>query len=431
MAALREMGGPDVPVSFKTFLQQPGTPEISMQLRCENGQARIQMSQERFRPLGSSGAADQTWKVPVYISYAIDGEHRSECISLNAKSGSFTLSAKGCPGWFIGNSDEVGYYYTKYEPSALQTLISNRGQLSLAEQVGLYNELQNMLAAGRVQPSQALNLAVQLRDDPRQIVAAALHLAAVDWHSLPRNLRPRYVAYVEQNFGPRARKLGWIPKADDNEDDRFIRDPLVPFVVNDGEDAELIGEAKHLTEEWLHNRTVLPADTVRAILSAAARNGDDALYNKLLARVKNEKDEFFQTALFAALGSFRQKELVEKNLQLLFAGEFDWRVAFGLLTGPQRNPDVAQLPLRFVKANYDKVITNLPSGGGTDYGSLLPGTAGAGCSSEAADDAQAFFGGRMEKVNGGPRALAHAVESIKLCEARKNAQEPDLVYFFH
>ena len=147
----------------------------------------------------------------------------------------------------------------------------------------------------------------------RQIVAAALHLADIDWHLLPENLRPRYVAYVEQNFGPRARKLGWNPKEGDTEDDRLIRSQLVPFVANEGEDRELIAEAKHLTREWLENRAVLPADTLEAILSAAARSGDPGLYDQLLARAKKEKDEFFQTALFTALGSFRQKELVEKN----------------------------------------------------------------------------------------------------------------------
>jgi hypothetical protein len=36
----------------------------------------------------------------------------------------------------------------------------------------------------------------------------------------------------------------------------------------------------------------------------------------------------------------------------------------------------------------------------------------------------------MAKVNGGARNLAQVLESIKLCEARKQVQQPDLIRFF-
>jgi hypothetical protein len=36
----------------------------------------------------------------------------------------------------------------------------------------------------------------------------------------------------------------------------------------------------------------------------------------------------------------------------------------------------------------------------------------------------------MAKVNGGPRNLAQLLETIRLCEARKKIQQPDLVQFF-
>ena len=55
---------------------------------------------------------------------------------------------------------------------------------------------------------------------------------------------------------------------------------------------------------------------------------------------------------------------------------------------------------------------------------------GRGCSAEEARAAQDFFGPRMAKVNGGPRNLAQLLETIRLCEARKKIQQPDLVQFF-
>lgn len=90
---------------------------------------------------------------------------------------------------------------------------------------------------------------------------------------------------------------------------------------------------------------------------------------------------------------------------------------------------MAGVPLGMVKSNYETIISKLP-GGIQDYGALLARTAAGGCSSQEAKEAQDFFGPRMSKVNGGPRALAQVVEGIDLCEARKNVQQAYLKQFF-
>jgi hypothetical protein len=115
---------------------------------------------------------------------------------------------------------------------------------------------------------------------------------------------------------------------------------------------------------------------------------------------------------------------------LLAAGEFDWRLAYPILLAPQDTPGIERLPLDVVKSNYDSMVAKMPRGVGSDYAAFLPYAANAGCSSQEAEEVQTFFGPRMAKVDGGVRNLAHAVEQIKLCEARKKVQQPDLVHFF-
>ena len=239
----------------------------------------------------------------------------------------------------------------------------------------------------------------------------------------------KYSHYIRENFGPRARQLGWLPRKNDSEDDRLIRPQLVTFVARQGEDPQLIASATELANSWLNTRTVLPAETIGGIFQVAARNGDDVMREKILKAIKTEKDEFYLQVLFGALASFRQKELVEKNLQLLAAGEFDWRFAFRLILVPQQTPDLERLPLEVVKSDYDSIVAKLPHAVDTDYAGFLPYTAG-GCSAQDAEEAQSFFGPRMVHVNGGPRNLAQVVESIKLCAARKKVQQPDLIQFF-
>jgi alanyl aminopeptidase len=431
LEALGEYGGPHVPESFRTFLQQAGVPQVDMALKCGGADAHIEMSQLRFRPLGAAEIGTQSWQIPVCVAYEKDGKRATQCTALNDKNRSLTLETKACPAWFLGNADEVGYYYTRYTPPALESLISSRAQLSLPEQVGLFGEIANLHAAGRVLPSEALQLASRLRDDPRrQIVSSALKLADVRLDYLPPDLRPKYAQYIQKNFGARADQLGWLPRSEDTEDDRLIRPDLVAFVAREGEDPRLIASATELTNKWLHTRSALPAETMGAIFEVAARNGDAAMHEKILTAIKAEKDEFYLQALFRALASFRQRELVEKNLQLLAAGEFDWRLAFPIIFVPQDTPALERLPLEIVKSNYDSMVAKMPRGVGSDYAAFLPYAGRAGCSTQDAEEAQTFFGPRMAKVDGGVRKLAQAVEDIKLCEARKKVQEPDLIHFF-
>jgi alanyl aminopeptidase len=51
------------------------------------------------------------------------------------------------------------------------------------------------------------------------------------------------------------------------------------------------------------------------------------------------------------------------------------------------------------------------------------------CDHEHRQDAERFFGPRMEKVFGGPRDLALALEAIDLCIAQKKAFEPEIRAF--
>jgi alanyl aminopeptidase len=210
----------------------------------------------------------------------------------------------------------------------------------------------------------------------------------------------------------------------------LLRPSLVGFVARDGEDPELIAGAKELAEKWLATRQALPAEMFGVIFNVAARNGDAALYERILAAAKTEKDEFFQQVLVGALGSFRTKELAQRDMKLLMDGVFDMRIAASLLFGPMSTPELAGIPLGLVESNYDAIVAKLPSSAGFDFAAFLPETAGRGCSAEEARAAQDFFGPRMAKVNGGPRNLAQLLETIRLCEARKKIQQPDLVQFF-
>jgi len=52
------------------------------------------------------------------------------------------------------------------------------------------------------------------------------------------------------------------------------------------------------------------------------------------------------------------------------------------------------------------------------------------CSEERAAEVEAFFGPRIEALPGGPRNLRGALEAIRLCAARVEAQRDSTLRFF-
>jgi hypothetical protein len=87
------------------------------------------------------------------------------------------------------------------------------------------------------------------------------------------------------------------------------------------------------------------------------------------------------------------------------------------------------LPFAFVRANYEHLITRLPSGGDFDARTDLLATGATFCDQGSEGEYASFFAGRARQYTGGPRLYAQRIESIHVCEARKAAESADIAAF--
>src|SRR5262249_54992792 len=99
LAAISKAAGKDVAPAFSTFLDQAGVPVVSMDLQCQGNQAQVAVAQKRYLPIGSSGASDQNWRIPICLKYDADGRVRNQCELLTDPRDSVKLEAKSCPAW--------------------------------------------------------------------------------------------------------------------------------------------------------------------------------------------------------------------------------------------------------------------------------------------------------------------------------------------
>ena len=428
---LAALAGDDTSVAaaFSTFLDQPGVPLVTAALDCSGGAAKLKLSQQRFLPLGSAGSADQTWQIPVCARYPSGQGDARECALLSQKSAQLPLSRSGgCPAWVEANAGAAGYYFGLYEGNLLDALLKDDAQvLTLAEKVALVGNLSSLTRSGKIPLGRALALAPSLAQDPaRQVVTKTMEITTgLQDNLVSKDLLPRYRQYLLDVYGGRARNLGWKTKAGESEDARLLRPALLRVLANQGQDSELIAQAKKLALAWLDDHKAVDPDMVGVVLTTAARYGDRDLFDRMRAAAKKEKEENFRGDLLFSLGSFQDPEILKAALPIVLSDEFDSRESAGILFGPAQRRQTRDFAYDFVKQNWDRLIAKLP----TDSGSFLPYVAGGYCDSQHRQDVENFFSGRSTKYTGGPRILTQVLEGIDLCVAYKNAQEASVAEF--
>jgi alanyl aminopeptidase len=423
---------PRLPRAFSTFLEQPGFPEVSVALKCGGGAPAIDVSQKRYLPIGSKGAAEQ-WQVPVCVRYQTAGGPKSECFLLDKPAAEFKLTkAASCPAYLTANDASTGYYIASYQGELLPKLLSSGDRfLSASEQLTLLSEVSYLADSGDLKESQALNAALAFSKNPeRQIVSRAQGMAAGVRDLVADDLLPNYARFIDKAFGMRAAELGWSAKPGDDQEVRLLRANIVPFVARQGGDTALRVTARRLADGWLRDRQGVDSDMVGGVLGTAAYFGGRDLFDRLLQELAKTKDLHQRESIIGALGAFRDPEIEKASLQLILSPEMDARETLGLLFGPLDNPQTKNMPFEFVQSNYDALIQRLPSGGGFDAGAELPFVGVEFCDEGSRQKFVDFFQDRVKQFTGGPHNYAEVLEGIRLCEARKSAMGADVAEFF-
>src|SRR5262249_24099085 len=158
-----------------------------------------------------------------------------------------------------------------------------------------------------------------------------------------------YRRLIAKLYGARAHQLGWQPKEGEDDDTRLLRSQLVSTVAEDAEDKALLAEARKLAEAWLSDRKAIAPDMVSSVLGAAAYAGDRALWEKLHAAAKVEKDRRERGRLLSAMSGFRDPSIVQENFKIALSDEFDPRESLTLIYGAGGDPRTRQMAWDFVR----------------------------------------------------------------------------------
>ncbi|NPC81960.1 M1 family metallopeptidase, partial [Pyxidicoccus fallax] len=413
---LSEAASPDVARAFRSFIDQAGAPYITASLQCRPGTpARLKLSQQRYVPAGSTASTAQTWSVPVCVRAGVrGGDSHRVCTLLSEATGELSLPMRDCPSWVLLNADGAGYYRSGYTREQLaQVLAAPPGMLTVEERLSVLADVEGAVRKGDLPLGEALKLVpTTAADKDRTIVQRGAQLLQwVNEDRLSAADRARYRKWVGEVYGPRARELGWEPKPGDSDDLKQTRSRLLELSTLTGEDPTLVREASRLARAWLADRKAVNPEAVPLVLGVAARNGDRALFDALLAGARKAEDRNERARLIAAISNFREPALVREALALVVGNELDIRDTRPLLIGAFSMPETRELAWAFYREHFDALAQKLRS----DELAWFIGLVGNLCGEQQLAEVESFLGPRVAKLENAPRALARARESIQLC----------------
>ncbi|MBU8899449.1 M1 family metallopeptidase [Corallococcus sp. M34] len=415
LASLSEAAGPEAALAWRGFVEQPGAPRIAAELECKAGApAKLKLSQERYLPAGSSADRSRTWDVPVCVRAGTGAKATRTCKLLTAATGEMELPGKGCPKWVLLNAGGTGYYRSGYTREQLARLLAvPSGTFSVTEQGALMADLDAAVGRGDIPLGEALKAVPATALNPSRLVrergAELLDRVRMD-HLTPAE-RTSYQGWVRSLYGPQARALGWVPKAQEEDETREARTSLLWQAANLGDDPALNQEAMRLAKAWLARHDSVDPDIVQSALMTAARHGDAAFFDALLAEAKRETDRNARLRLLGALGRFREPALSHRALELLLSSDFDARDTHIILVSHLQDTEMMQEAWTYLRDHYDAIMGPKRS---DDAGGVLK-LLGNLCDDATRSEVEAFLTPRVAKVEGGARELSRALESIHLC----------------
>jgi aminopeptidase N/puromycin-sensitive aminopeptidase len=233
--------------------------------------------------------------------------------------------------------------------------------------------------------------------------------------------RPEYERWVRQLLTPAAKQLGWRPQPGESDESKEMRARVLYSLGYAGKDPEVLAEARKLTEDALNNPSSIDRTVAFATFSLAAMNGDAALYDRILEKLKNKNatpEEYY--LYFGALARFHDPKLLERTLDLAVSPAVRSQDSLGLISAVMRNPAGTGLAWNFVRAHWGDIEK---VGGGFTSSEVVAAT-GAFCDARLRDEAQQFFA--AHKVPTAERTLKQSVERMNYCVDLKTQQSPQL-----
>ncbi|MFZ0745728.1 MAG: M1 family metallopeptidase [Terracidiphilus sp.] len=395
-----------------SLVAQPGVPLLTFS---EPANGEVQVSQRRFYLSPSiQSNPDQKWTLPVCFK---SGESQ-DCELLTPSSSTLKFPANSI---FFANAGGKGYYRSGYPPNIYADLVAHaESDLTPTERISLIGDQWAQVRANKATVGDYLNLVAALKADPNaEVISSAFGGVDATYERVAATPEEKAALsrWIRATFSPEYAKLG-PPSDSDSSNTRELRAHLFGILGYYGKDPAVLAQAREIAEKFVANPASVDPTLGQTALAIAARNGDEALFDKLQKIYETSTNPEFQIGALRLLAEFQNPALIQRALNFAVSGKVrnqDAAIQFAIALEIQESRDEAW---KFIQSHWDKVQAQLT----TDLGSYLVASAGSFCSESGRDSVQDFFS--THKVVASSVSLQHAIEHINGCIELRKLQEP-------
>jgi aminopeptidase N len=403
-----------------TFVEQPGEPIVLLDAQCLGGKTEVKVAQKRYfddRALFNA-STKELWSIPLCMR---SGSSAQQCELLTRKEA--TLTFPGCSQWVLGNSSASGYYRSGYTTPIITALAPQaEKELTPGERIFLLGDEWASVRVGRQQIGDYMTLAEGLQSDRDRAVMEQLtgELEYIGRYLVSGNDAVEYQHWVQRLLEPIAKDLGWQVRPGDTDEQKGLRAEIFYTLGYTAKDPQVLAEANQIANQYLTDPQSVDHTMVYAALRLAAMNGNAALYDRIVAGMKNVSSPQDFYLLARSLTYFSSPELQDRTLNYALSPKVRNQDAAFIIASVMETPAGQQQAWDFTRSHWpqiDKLMGGFASGG-------LVAATGSFCSADMQKQVQDFFA--THKVPSAERTLRQSMERMRDCIDLKSQQSTQL-----
>jgi len=423
---LTTVTGKPVDKVMATFVDQPGLPLITLDLRCAGGGSRAILSQERyFRDPSQPAAAApaQLWQIPVCLRSS-SGDTHCEVLREKRKE----IPFQSCPAWVMGNAGARGYYRTAAPPDMVRTMAEKIGMLSAAERKTVLSDEWALVRAGRHDVGTFLDLVSGFGEERTANVMQTLRsvLEIIDVEFTTDTTRAAYRAWLAKFIAPALAHAGLPGKPNADDETKALRATVVALAGGTARDRQVLSTARTLVLQELDKPGSVEPTLLDVLIHLAALDGDAALYDRYLAKSKAATGPEERYRYLYGLTSFTDPALVRRTMELTVSDDVrsqDAKLVIGRMLG---NTDTHRLAWQLMQERWTAIQKKTGEFVGN---TVIVGALSSFCDAGAAAEIKTFFS--AHKVPDAERTLQQSLERIGACTRTAATQAPKLGEWLH
>ncbi|NVN38356.1 ERAP1-like C-terminal domain-containing protein [Komagataeibacter swingsii] len=315
--ALSQASGQDIAPVARSFVEQPGIPQVNVTRRCVGGATVLTLTQSRFS-IHDPHAAPLKWKIPVIAGTAQGDVHK---LLLGASP--VTLRSPGCEQAIKINLGENGYYRTRYDSASLALLQKDFASFSPADRVNLLGDEFALFQSGQAPLKDYLSLISHL-PDMHETDIAVLQDTIAHLRALDRMVRGTSVSAPFHNLArtilqAQMERLGWDVRKDEPFTDTLLRPEVIGALGQFG-DQVVITEAQQRFRRYLKKPASLPTSLVAPVATIVGREATDKTYGQIENIIRKSPDTEQKLRFFRALAVSPDPALMQRTVGLTYSG---------------------------------------------------------------------------------------------------------------